>query len=126
MTHREKVARFVQEMDKRGVKRYNSAPPVWRLAWLLGIRLPPPHFLGFVANFLINAVAFGVPWALIMWLIVWRNERWPFALATAALAGVPFGLWMACYYRFSARRLVLPPWEDYYESLDSLTEDGDG
>jgi preprotein translocase subunit SecG len=54
-----------------------------------------------------------------MWLMLWRGQDMPVALAvvTAAIAGLFFGLSMACYYRWRARKLALPAWEDYPAAL---------
>lgn len=43
MNHREKVDHFIAEMRRRRVGALTSAPPLYRLLWLAGMRVPPPH-----------------------------------------------------------------------------------
>jgi cytosine/uracil/thiamine/allantoin permease len=35
------------------------------------------------------------------------------AVVTSVLAGALFGVIMAAYFRWRARKLALPPWKDY-------------
>ncbi len=79
------------------------ASPLYRLLWRLGVNLPPPHFNGFLANFAVSAAFFGIVWGLLMGL---TGGGW--LLRESILAGGLFGLWMAIYYRFSARKHKLP------------------
>jgi hypothetical protein len=50
-----------------------------------------------------------------MWFLIWRPGNLPpvAALAATLIAGTLFGVIMAAYYRWRARKLALPPWEDY-------------
>jgi cytosine/uracil/thiamine/allantoin permease len=58
---------------------------------------------------------FGVSWGLVMWFLVWRADDVPIAIAvvTSVLAGALFGVIMAAYFHWRARKLALPPWKDY-------------
>lgn len=118
MNHDEKVARFLDEMRRRGVNLSTAAPPAWRTAWRLGLRLPPPHFMEFVPLFLVTGTVFGAFWGLAMWFLVWRTMGSIFSATAALTAGVLFGFFMASYYRHSAVRLGLPPWEEYPGASD--------
>jgi hypothetical protein len=113
MNHREKVNYVLADLDQRGVKRYYSAPPLWRVAWAIGIPLRPPHFMGFLPATLFNGGYFGFAWGALMWLLVWRSAEIAFAATAATAAGALFGLFMGVYYRRSAAKLQLPPWERY-------------
>jgi hypothetical protein len=97
------------------VSPYTSAPPLFRLAWALGLDVPPPLFLGFLPLTLLMGAFYGAFWGAFMWVLQWRAWQMPWGLAalTAACAGLVFGLCMAGYYRRKAARLRLPPWEGY-------------
>jgi hypothetical protein len=71
MTHAEKVDGFLQEMRGHGVNPGTAAPPAWRALWRLGLRVPPPHFMGFVPLALVTGVFFGVLWGLAMAFLIW-------------------------------------------------------
>ena len=115
MTHQEKVDHLIAELGKEGMSPYTVAPPLFRLLWALGLRVPPPLFLGFLTVALFAGFFFGLFWGAFMWLIQWRWWKAPVELAAFAsvLAGLLFGVSMAAYYRWKARQLKLPRWEDY-------------
>lgn len=115
MNHDEKVALAVSDLTARGVKKGAISPPIFRLAWRLGIAIPPPHFLGFGGLAMIMGAFFGVLWGAFMWIFFWRDQGLPvFAVVGLSLAaGVLFGIAMASYYRWKARKLGLPSWRDY-------------
>jgi hypothetical protein len=115
MNHQEKVAHFLNESEQRGIGRYTAAPPLYRLLWRMGIAIPPPHFMGFWGLALLMGVFFGVFWGLFMWFVLWRDDAMPlpFAIGSALLAGLLFGVIMAAYYRWRAGKLALPRWQDY-------------
>src|SRR5579871_3999358 len=132
MTHKEKVAYYLSDMQQRYLQSYNASPPwlrrfrqpkcnpynftppLFRLLWRLGYEIPPPHFLNFFANLLVMGVPFGVFWSGSMWLLLWKGRIGAGAmLSVTLLAGGLFGLFMAAYYRLAARKLKLPSWEDY-------------
>jgi hypothetical protein len=115
MDHRQKVDHLLDDLSRRGIGRYTTAPPIYRMLWAAGLEVPPPHFSGFWTLTLFMGVVFGVLWGVLMWLIHWRQEGMPVAagVVTSLLAGLGFGLIMAAYYRWRARKLALPRWEDY-------------
>ncbi len=47
MTHQQKVDCLIEELGQQGVSSYTAAPPLFRLFWALGFKVPPPFFLGF-------------------------------------------------------------------------------
>jgi hypothetical protein len=119
MTHEQKIEYLLKDLGQRGVGKYTIAPPLYRLLWGLGIEAKPPHFAGFWLLTVVMGLFFGIFWGVVMWLMLWRGQDMPVALAvvTAAIAGLFFGLSMACYYRWRARKLALPAWEDYPAAL---------
>ena len=120
---------FVQKRDaalavltQAGIGRSNYAPPLLRLLWWLGIQAPPPHFNGFVSNALMMGTYFAAAFGSVMtlsaiFLMHQVAPGWlPAALyfATVALVTGPmFGLFMASYYAYGARRHNLPKWRDF-------------
>jgi Family of unknown function (DUF6404) len=115
MTHSEKVELLLKDLAQRGVRQYTVAPPLYRLLWRLGIEATPPHFASFWSLALAMGAFFAIAWGIVMWLFLWRGENMPpvAAFGVSILAGLLFGVIMAAYYRWSARRLALPRWEDY-------------
>jgi membrane associated rhomboid family serine protease len=114
MTHEEKVAYLLRDLGQKGVGQYTIAPPIYRLLWRLGIEIRPPHFASFWSLAAPMAVGFGIFWGIFMWLTVWQQgSSVSLAVGTAASAGLFFGVFMAAYYRWRARKLALPRWEDY-------------
>jgi len=114
MTHQEKVAYLLRDLGQKGVSQYTVAPPAYRLLWLLGVEVRPPHFASFWSLAVPMGLFFGFFWGICMWFIMW-SDRIPgtVALAAAASAGILFGVTLAGYYRWRSRRLALPRWEDY-------------
>jgi membrane associated rhomboid family serine protease len=113
MTHAEKVAYLLRDLGQKGIGQYTVAPPAYRLLWRLGVEVRPPHFAPFWSLAAAMALGFGLPWGAIMWLTVWQRASVGFGVATAALVGLFFGVSMAAYYRWRARALALPRWENY-------------
>lgn len=102
-------------LQTKGLGRSTYAPPLFRLLWKLGIRVPPPHMAGFACNSLLMGGFFGVFWALLMWMMLWGRQGMPLSVVAIAalLAGALFGLSMAWYMRYSARKRAIPRWQDF-------------
>jgi hypothetical protein len=115
MTHDEKIEYLLNDLGQRGIGKYTVAPPLYRLLWRLGVKVAPPHFAGFWPLTAFMGTFFGLAWGAFMWLLLWRAQEMPvtIAIGTAAVAGLCFGLAMACYYRWRWRKLALPRWQDY-------------
>ena len=110
----DQLERALEILAASGIWRSNYAPPAYRALWRFGARVRPPHFNAFVTNFLVTGCAFGTLWFVVMWLLIWRPTGIPISvgLMHAAVAGLFFGVAMAGYYAFSARRHKLPAWSD--------------
>jgi hypothetical protein len=115
MTHDEKVAFLLNDLGQRGVGKSTVAPPLYRILWRLGVEATPPLFASFWSTALMMGVWFAIGWGVIMWLFVWRGEDQPAAVfvTVSIVAGVLFGITMAAYYRWRARKLALPRWDSY-------------
>jgi membrane associated rhomboid family serine protease len=101
---------MVEELAAQGVGRSTSAPPAYRLAWRLGLRVRPPLYQSFAALVVGMGALFGVLWGLFMWVIFWRPDGHSptSAIVTALVTGALFGLLIALFYRWKARSLRLP------------------
>lgn len=137
MTHQEKVEYLIEELGHQGEGAYTVAPPLFRMLWRIGREVPPPFFIGFGKLSFLMGTFFGVLWAVLfnvfMGVWVWWQAGLDLAGLVGALvgamllvplsaviAGVPFGLIMAWYYRWRAQRLGLASsWEDYPRSSSS-------
>ena len=128
LTHSEKVQHFIEWAARRGISRRAAAPPFWRLAWRLGYKLPPPHFLSFWQFVCLLGGFFALGWgtsfgafmAVMFWLTepTWREPIFLIAfiivLIPASLAaGACFGLGMAWWSRRHIRQVRLPSWPDF-------------
>jgi len=113
MTESSKLESYKQHMAAAGVSKFAALPPLWRIIWRLGIKIPPPVFLGFLPNALIFGGFFGLFFGLGMWLLnslgVSDNPVVS-APSLAVIAGVPFGLAMAFEQRSLARKHNLGSW----------------
>lgn len=108
------LARAQAAARAAGVLESNHAPAMYRHLWRLGVRVRPPYFGGFVSNALIAGVPFALAYGAIAWLetLLRDTGRWlSTAPATAIGAGALFGVALASYYRWTARRLGLPSWQ---------------
>ena len=108
--YRERMLAITDALRAQRVGAYTSAPPIYRLAWRVGLRLRPPLYQAFGVLALGMGIWFGVMWGLLMWFWLWRFEQRSIAGAVVAslVAGTFFGLTMAAYYRRRASRLRLP------------------
>jgi hypothetical protein len=98
-----------------GIWRNNYAPPLSRSLWSLGFNLPPPHFASFWGNFVLCGAFFGVAWGLVWWFFETRFQSASLlaALLAACCAGFFFGLCMATYYAYGARKHRIPRWHEF-------------
>ena len=115
MTHREKVVYLLDDVETRGVGRYVAAPPVHRLAWRLGVEVPPPHFQGFIAVFLSFFGSDGLAIGIVSWVLAWTvsGHDVGVVIKQAMVLGAVSGFLRACAYRRQARRLDLHRWTQY-------------
>ena len=110
MDFNEKVTAASEILEAKGFRRRVYAPSFVAFLWRLGLKVPPPHYAGFLGTFAFAGVLFGAVWGTIMWFAVWsRHGVAPSsAAAYAAVFGAVAGLAVASYYRVSARRHAIP------------------
>jgi len=90
------------------------------MLWEHGIDLPPPLFMSFmlILAFMgtLFAIGFGALAALFiipMWLMGAENLPIMQSLVATVCAGLLFGMTMATYFRYQARKLLLPSRDKY-------------
>jgi hypothetical protein len=115
MTHREKVRHLIADLGERDINPSTVAPPLYRLFWLLGSKVPPPHFQRSSSLAILSGITFAVLYGIGMYIFMNVLTEMPFWLVgvAALLAGVIMGGITATAYRRQSATLRLPPWEEY-------------
>jgi hypothetical protein len=104
--YRERMLAIVEDIAAQGVGRYTSAPPIYRLAWRLGIHVRSPLYQSFATLALGQGALFGIMGGFLVWWLDGLTVSRGFTVAI--IGGMFFGLIMAGYTRRTARRLRLP------------------
>ncbi|MEN4953262.1 DUF6404 family protein [Stenotrophomonas sp. TWI819] len=110
------VRHALQAMADANVPAGMRAPPLHRLLWRMGLRVPPPLLASFSTNLLLMGGLFGLLWSVLWQALMWLLfELGPFPLAitvgSAVMAGLLFGLLMALLMQYQRRRYRLPAWK---------------
>jgi hypothetical protein len=107
-----KRSQALEVLSKTGIWRSNYEPPIVRLLWRFGLKVPPPHFAPFLSTALLAGVFFGACWGGVMWLILWSHSGTSPLLGAkiSCLAGAAFGIAMAFYYAYGKIKYKLPRW----------------
>ncbi|MEH2727512.1 DUF6404 family protein, partial [Klebsiella pneumoniae] len=91
----------------------NYAPPLLRLAWKAGLKIPPLPFATFWQITLLMGGWFGPAWGICMWFSSWKDSGMQpgVAFVSSIVAGICFGVLMAAYHWW--RKVVnnLPDWD---------------
>jgi hypothetical protein len=122
----------VDFLRARGVAADEAAPPLFRLLWSLRVFVPPPLFLGFASLVALMGGSFAVgmaPVCLIAMVAVWLlasdqltlRDALAIAAGMSLAAGTLFGLAMAAWFRYQARRLSIPDWQRFAASRGAAT-----
>jgi membrane associated rhomboid family serine protease len=100
-------------LSTRGFARGHAAPLLFRLLWRLGLRVRPPHFLGFASVACVYGTWFMSVWGVFMWTLVWSQQGKAVVdvALRAAAAGTCFGVIMAWLYARERREFAVPAWE---------------
>jgi len=99
-------------LDDAGIN--SSVSPYIRMLWLLGIKIPPPHFIKFWhASFIM-----GAPYSLLMGAFfslgasTQKDFNFIFFAIPILIIGLIFGMAMGGYYAYSRKKHQLPSWEE--------------
>ncbi|EKD0117897.1 hypothetical protein OQO66_004818, partial [Escherichia coli] len=100
MTFEQKKARAIALMDSKKMWRSNYAPPLLRILWRLGIRLPPLPFMPFWQVTVLTGGLWGISWGCAMWFIYWGPSGMVAgeAIIISITGGVLSGLCMASFH----------------------------
>jgi hypothetical protein len=113
MHFRLQLDRSLALLSGRGVARRHAAPLLFRLLWRLGLRVRPPHFLGFASVAVVYGTSFTVVWGVFMWTLVWSQQGRSIVdvALRAVAAGACFGLMIAWLYARERREFAVPDWD---------------
>lgn len=110
------VRRALQAMADAKVPAGMRAPPMHRLLWRMGLRVPPPLLASFSTNLFVMGGVFGL-----LWGVLWRalmglvldlgSLTLGISIGGAVMAGLLFGVVMALLMRYQRRRYGLPAWK---------------
>ncbi|ROR05746.1 hypothetical protein EC836_109220 [Erwinia sp. JUb26] len=109
----DKKQKAIALLEEKKMWRSNYAPPILRLCWKLGGKVPPSPFAPFWLNTLLYTAWFGPLWGVLMWLSSWQNQHFSVlrAVSTALITGLLFGISMALFHYWGRWKNKLPDWK---------------
>ncbi len=114
MNHDDKVEYMKRDLAIRGIGAWTTAPPLFRVLWAMGLEIPPPLFLSFVALVLLAGCFTAAIISLLMFVFLdWSGHDPKLGVAISAGFGLLGGFKWAVYYRRQAAAMELPAWQDY-------------
>ncbi len=113
MTPRERIDAAVDFLTARGVPWSKAAPPHYRLAWLFGLHVRPPHFQTLLGLLVFNSVCCGTLFAVLVSVFERHLAGSALMVAFGVVGGLVVGIVSAPYYRWKAWRFGLPPWDQF-------------
>ena len=108
-------AQAVRLLAEKGVPRWRVVPAFYRFVWSLGIRLRPPHFASWEANFALFGVIPGGLLAVVSWVTmtaVGREMALVQSLAAGTVVAVMNGFSAAARHKREAEDHALPRWDE--------------
>jgi hypothetical protein len=107
----DKLMKAHAELQAQGVWLSNYKPPMFSLLRMLGIKVPPPYYLGFHLNAVIAFWYFAIIIFLVMYFgLLGSQDTMKTAMDKAAVWGVVYGIGMAVFYSVRRRKLQLSDW----------------
>src|SRR5262245_8400061 len=108
-------ASAVRLLAEKGVPGWKSVPTTYRFIWARGIRLRPPHFASWNANFALFGIAPGGLLVAVIWLTMTAMGR-EMALVQSLGVGVAVavinGFSAAARHKREAEDHALPRWDE--------------
>lgn len=113
MDFEEQNRRAQDLLVRKGVSRHIVEPPYGLLLRPFGVQARPLPFASFWRTAFLGAAWFAPVWGLAMWFWRWRDDGMGLlpAVLAAVLAGLFYGLSMACYMAHWRKKQGLPTWE---------------
>jgi hypothetical protein len=114
-------ASAVRLLAEKDVPRWKSVPATYRFAWSCGIKLRPPHFASWEANFFLFGGTVGALVTIGTWLIMTaagRETALLQSLAGGVGAAVTCGFIAAARHKREAEDHGLPRWDDLPDAAD--------
>ncbi len=108
-------AEAVRLLAEKGVPRWRVVPAFYRFVWSLGIRLRPPHFASWEANFALFGGGAAATTAVISCLVMMvMDGEIPLVQTVVMSVGflIVFGFIQAARHKREAEDHGLPPWGD--------------
>ena len=116
MDFNDKLNAALRVLGSTGMRRINYAPSLFVFLWRKGIQIPPPHFNGFLFNFLFFSISFGAILAMLVGLISWSQKdlsSFVEALSYSMFCGIIFGSFVSIYFLYGARKYSIPKWSKF-------------
>ena len=108
---KERLEKAHAELQAQGVWLSNYQPPMFSLLRMLGIKVPPPYYIGFHLNAIIAFWYFALIIFLVMYFgILGSSDTFQTAMDKALLWGFVYGIGMAVFYTIRRRKLSLSDW----------------
>ena len=113
MDFEEKKERAISIMKSKKMWSSNYAPPLLRLVWKMGVRIPPLPFAPFWQVALLMGIPIGSVWGILMWFFTWKESGIDpvDAIARSLLFDVWMGIFMAAYHWWRKKVNNLPDWD---------------
>lgn len=113
MSFQDKLKAAQKELNETKIWKSNHNPPIAILLRKFGFNIRPFHHCSFISNFINASLWFGCVWGLTMWFSTWQSSGMSVAVALiiSFSAGLLFGLFMATYYKHSAKKNNLSDWQ---------------
>ena len=109
--YEERLSKALCLLENSGLKPGSYAPPLFRMARRLGLKVRPPHFAPGLENLMYNGFLVGVIFVLIPLALrpghAGLQASW---ILASTLAGMVYGALMAIGYARAARSHKLPSW----------------
>ena len=114
-----KLEKALAKLESSEPKISGYQPPLFRLLWVLGVELPPPHFRTFSKNRTFFGAVAGI-WMWILfasWTLFYVGMPWTSTLLISTPAGLFVGIlgghYMAKHYEKEAKLYKIPQWKDF-------------
>jgi len=107
MKHSEKIAFMLKDPLFKDISPYTSAPVLWRIFWVIGLKIKPPLFMDPLQFALVGGGIYGATLGLS--LAYWG--KWCFVIALVCGWGA-FSFYLFNLLKKIKKNITLPRWEE--------------